>query len=145
MFWRWRRTSTAPFRPTFSFAPIGNEIDRFLGLLLASGIAHFSELWDVCSDFDFHRNDSNALADLCTHLIAKQVVTAWQCDKLKSGKWKGFYLDGYKLLGPTNSEEPAGPKFLAVDVTTGQQVTLVVKRLKAPPWLEYSVLLDQNE
>ncbi len=40
--------------------------------------------------------DQNRLAEL---LIAENLITRWQADKLLAGKHKGFRLGGYKLLG----------------------------------------------
>jgi len=37
-------------------------------------------------------------ADLADELIEKGLLTRWHCDKLLTGKYKGFYLDKYKLL-----------------------------------------------
>ena len=36
---------------------------------------------------------------LIEHLIENGIITQWHADKLKNGKYKGFFLDKYKLLG----------------------------------------------
>ncbi|MCS5613758.1 MAG: protein kinase, partial [Candidatus Poribacteria bacterium] len=41
-------------------------------------------------------SDSQKLADF---LITANLITAWQCKKLFSKKYKGFFLGKYKLLG----------------------------------------------
>ena len=37
--------------------------------------------------------------ELTTHLIESGVITKWHYDKLINGKYKGFFLGKYKLLG----------------------------------------------
>ena len=37
--------------------------------------------------------------ELTTHLIESGVITEWHYDKLINGKYKGFFLGKYKLLG----------------------------------------------
>lgn len=33
------------------------------------------------------------------------LLTQWQCDKIRDGKWKGFFLDNYKLLGHSHYDD----------------------------------------
>ena len=37
------------------------------------------------------------LAQLCEHLIAKGALTQWQCENLRAGKYKGFFVGEFKL------------------------------------------------
>ncbi len=37
--------------------------------------------------------------ELTAHLIESGIITQWHADKLLAGKYKGFFLDKYKLLG----------------------------------------------
>lgn len=43
------------------------------------------------------------LSDLASHLIDSGLITQWHTDKLKAGKYKGFFLGKYKLLGHLGS------------------------------------------
>jgi hypothetical protein len=41
----------------------------------------------------------NAIDEFCRFLISNKCVSEWQCEKLKRGKWKGFYFeDRYVIL-----------------------------------------------
>ena len=41
---------------------------------------------------------STAIAEFCNFLISAGDVTQWQCEKLKMGRWKGFYFEEHYLL-----------------------------------------------
>jgi hypothetical protein len=131
---RWRS-----YEPTVADAPTNTQCDRFVALLLASGLVQFLELRDACAGFDTNRTDDNALQELCDRLVSRQLVTEWQCNKLRSGKWEGFYLDNYRLLSRSESSDSSSLEYLAEEVSTHERVTLVVTRLDDTPWIEYSV------
>lgn len=59
--------------------------------------------------------------------MAKGLLTDWQCEKLRNGKWKGFFLDGYCLLGKIE-ENPVNvtSTFLCREVNSGRQVAMIV-------------------
>jgi hypothetical protein len=42
--------------------------------------------------------EEDALSAFSTRLVTTG-LTEWQCDKLRRGQWKGFFLDGYELVG----------------------------------------------
>jgi hypothetical protein len=107
------------------YAQSFSGIDKFLLLLFASGLLTFSELRDACAGFDVKRIDDTSLDDLCQHLIAKNAITPWQVDKLRQGKWKGFWLDHYRLLSQTGRAETE-TTYLAEEWPSGRQVALVV-------------------
>jgi hypothetical protein len=142
LMWRWWRKSAPSHQPRSTPPPSITQCDSFLGLLLASGLVSFSDLREACASFDTSRNDEAALEELCNHLIALQLVTDWQCSKLRSGKWKGFYLDDYRLLAQSEPSDSSNRKYVAEDVSTGTQVILQVRRLNAAPWIDYSVVLE---
>ena len=93
-------------------------------MLLASHLLGPLEIQSACSDFA-PGGTADRLDSLCSHLISKLVLTRWQCDKLRQGRYKGFRLDKYLLLDYLGSEGMIST-FLARDVTTGMQVTLAV-------------------
>jgi hypothetical protein len=92
-----------------------------------SSLASPSQLIDACQGFSITRDDSSALDELCQHLIEKGLLTDWQCEKLRKGKWKGFFLDGYCLLGKTG-EDPANSTstYLCKNLDAGRNVEMVV-------------------
>jgi serine/threonine-protein kinase len=107
------------------YAQSFSRIDEFLLLLFASGLLTFSELRDACAGFDVNRVDDTSLDDLCKYLIANEAITPWQLDKLRQGKWKGFWLDQYRLLGHIDKAE-CETTYLAEEWPSGRQVALVV-------------------
>jgi hypothetical protein len=107
-------------------APAPKEIDAFTKLIAKSGLVTKVEFQTACADFKLNSNSINALDQLCAHLTAKGLLTSWQCEKLRAGKWKGFFLDGYCLLGQigkTNrlciysAREVSTGKLFAMDIT----------------------------
>jgi len=105
--------------------PASTEVDRFLVLLNSSGIIRCSEVLSACAGFDVSRTDNMALDDLCSHLIATQVLTDWQCNKLRQGKWKGFWLHNFCLLTDLNNND-VERTYLAQEWPSGRRVRLVV-------------------
>ena len=71
-------------------------------VLRQSQLCAEQQIVELAREFESDSGGGIAKADLitnfCRFLIDKNVVTAWQCDKLKAGKYKGFYLDDYVLL-----------------------------------------------
>ena len=74
------------------------DVERFLTLVVKSGLVASAELADECARCDADQTSPSALDGLCDYLASKSVLTKWQCDKLRNGKWKGFFLDGYCIL-----------------------------------------------
>ena len=71
-------------------------------------------------------NAPNTVDRFCDLLIATNRLTQWQCNKLKLGKWKGFYLDDYVLL----EQSGKGPDFSSYksrDIRDGRVVNIIVK------------------
>ena len=76
-------------------------LDHFVTLLLKSGLMDRQSAEDL--DFAFQEGCRNQqipseVGTFCNFLVATDRLTEWQCEKLKVGKWKGFYLDNYLLL-----------------------------------------------
>ena len=101
------------------------RIDLFLELVLRSGLLTPLQLVAACNGFDVLRNDETALDELCQHLIGKDLVTEWQCEKLRMGKHKGFFLDGYCLLRHLGKDETSAT-YLCREVTTGKYMAMRV-------------------
>jgi hypothetical protein len=82
----------------------------------------------------------------CDFLVSTNRITAWQCGKLRQGKWKGFYLDNYVLLEWSRKDLDFA-YYKARDIRDGNVVQLTItpmNRVKGPnieykvcPYLEY--------
>jgi hypothetical protein len=64
------------------------------------------------------------LDEFCSYLILSGRITKWQVDKLRAGKWKGFYLDNYLLLEQTDKGRYYS-SYKARDTIVGKVVCLV--------------------
>ena len=104
---------------------MATAIDKFLELLQRSGLATSSEIVAGCADFPISRKDGQGIDELCRHLVGKRVLTTWQCEKLRQGKWKGFFLDGYCLLRHLGKDETSAI-YLCREVTTGKYMAMRV-------------------
>jgi serine/threonine protein kinase len=72
----------------------------FLKLLEKSGIAPESRLRESLALLSSKASGRVVkLDELTRHLIGSGVITEWHSEKLLSGKYKGFFLGKYKLLG----------------------------------------------
>ena len=82
------------------------SVAEFLDYVRRSKLARPEELQSALDTLAAsHSSVSNGgqiptdLANVASHLVDTGVITQWQCDKLQSGKYKGFFLGKYKLLG----------------------------------------------
>lgn len=72
----------------------------FLSLLQKSGIVPEDRLKTALAELSKHAAGRKvSLDELSDHLIEFGVITPWQSEKLQSGKYKGYFLGKYKLLG----------------------------------------------
>lgn len=72
----------------------------FIGLLNRSGIVAEDELKSALSKISKQfAGQRITVDDLTRELIKNGVITQWHCQKLLAGKYKGFFLGKYKLLG----------------------------------------------
>jgi eukaryotic-like serine/threonine-protein kinase len=125
--WDFLRSRSARPAP----APAPKEIDAFTKLIAKSGLVTKVEFQTACADFKVNSNSISALDQLCAHLTAKGLLTSWQCEKLREGKWKGFFLDGYCLLSQL-SKDMTTSTYLCKEVATGKQAAMSV----IPPWFD---------
>ncbi len=110
-------------------APWSTELDRFLALALASRLLTLAELSYAVEKFKRDASelpgDGSELAEFCDFLVKHKRLTAWQCEMLKSGRFKGFFLGRYKLmdyLGRTNMSAT----YRAECIDSGEQVEITV-------------------
>ncbi len=105
------------------------DADGFSRVLLASGLVDETELAAIVADFRSHAardpKYGASLTAFTTYLVAKGIITCWQCAKLRNGQYKGFFLDGYKMLDHLRDDERCN-RYLVEDSRTGQCVVLCV-------------------
>jgi eukaryotic-like serine/threonine-protein kinase len=110
-------------------APWSTELDRFLALTLASGLCTLAELSGVVEEFKRNANelsgDGSGLAAFCDYLVKRNRLTAWQCEKLKAGRFKGFFLGRYKLVDHLRSTNTSST-YRAECIDSGEQVEMTV-------------------
>lgn len=72
----------------------------FLKLLDKSGIVEDESLKDTLAKLSQKAaGETVALSQLTRHLVDSGLITQWHCEKLMLGKYKGFFLGKFKLLG----------------------------------------------
>lgn len=76
------------------------KVETFVDLLYRSGLIEKDQLDRV---FDEIRNEGDGqlptdAEQLAERLMARGMLTGWQCEKLMEGRHKGFFLKRYKLL-----------------------------------------------
>jgi hypothetical protein len=119
------------------------NIEQFVNLLINSRLSSKQEAEELATIFqdECRTRDTQDTLDLfCDFLISTHRLTAWQCDKLRKGKWKGFYLDNYLLLEQIGKDEDFS-YFKARDARDGKLVRLAVTPMKRAkgPGIEYRV------
>lgn len=73
---------------------------NLLKLLEKSGIADQGNLRNALGALSEHAaGRAVGTKELSSHLIDSGVITEWHAEKLLAGKYKGFFLDKFKLLG----------------------------------------------
>ena len=102
-------------------APWSTERDKFLALLVASRLLSVGEVIAVLSDCD----KSADVSQLCERLIAQDLLSEWQCNKLREGKYKGFFMGQYKILDQLSVSLQ---HYLVEDLSTQRKVTVCVQR-----------------
>lgn len=76
-------------------------LKKFVELLQKSGLIEDQTLRDVLVQYREEQGGDplNDVDHVSQRLIADNLITHWQCDKILDQKYKGFYLGKYKLLG----------------------------------------------
>lgn len=58
-------------------------------------------------------------------LVARGELTQWQCEKLVTGKYKGFFVEQFKLLRHLD-HGPDYSRYVAENTTTGATTTIKI-------------------
>jgi eukaryotic-like serine/threonine-protein kinase len=104
------------------------EVDKFLSLILKSKLLGQTELENAWQEFEDQISRlavEPELQSLCTFMTSTDRLTRWQCDRLNEGRWKGFFLDEYKLVDWLEADEDFS-YYLAEEVATKRQVKLKI-------------------
>ena len=98
----------------------------FLSLLQKSGIVPEDRLKLALAELSKQAAGRVVgLRELSGHLIESGVITHWHAEKLQTGKYKGFFLGKYKLLGHLGTGGMSSV-YLAEHTITGQKRALKV-------------------
>jgi serine/threonine-protein kinase len=122
------------------------SVGTFLEVLSRSQLVDPEALEEALGEVKDRLNDElthpSALTQLGAALVARDLITCWQFQKLCDGKWKGFFLDEYKLLDHLHDDSAYG-YYTAEHTITGRRVTVRItpaKRAKNPEQIEYVVV-----
>jgi eukaryotic-like serine/threonine-protein kinase len=112
--------------------PWSSDRDRFLAIVLASQLLDQRE---IVAAVDGLSNASD-VAQLAEHLVAQGALTKWQCNKLRNGQYKGFFLGKFKLFDCVSASY-----YLAEECQTKRKVRLLL--MPNPKWpggIEYRIV-----
>jgi hypothetical protein len=80
-----------------------------------------------------------SLDDFVEQLLSQEVITAWQCEKLKRGQYKGFYLDDFLLLDFDHVDSERS-YYVARNLKTGELNLLGIYPAGDEPVIRYDAL-----
>lgn len=102
-----KRRGTATNRISPPPARCPTTVDQFATLIVNSRICSECEARGAAESFAaecLNSETTPSVESFCDFLISTNRLTAWQCGKLREGKWKGFHLDHYLLLGQAGKD-----------------------------------------
>src|SRR5262245_13372623 len=108
-----------------------NTIDRFVELVVRSGLATQVQVKELIDQFQASQPSTEKSADIEAvgkYLVARECLTEWQCEKLRQGKFKGFYLHNYLFLDHLGKDANFA-YYKARDTRDGKLVRLTVTPL----------------
>lgn len=114
--------------------------EPLLEILRRSGLVEEREIDRLVESHPQASSDSAIAADV---LAASKLVTSWQLDRLREGRWKGYFLGKYKILRQLGAGA-MGSVFLAEHRVMRHQVAIKVlaRRLTGKP--EYVKRFEQE-
>jgi serine/threonine protein kinase len=117
-----------------------SSVPQFIDLLCRSGLVEVSKLDEALTVIESEA-DAGQLEDpafIAGQLVRQYVLTAWQSRQLLRGRYKGFFLRQYKILGHLGSGGMSSV-YLAEHVLMQRRVAIKVlprKRLEKAIYLE---------
>jgi serine/threonine-protein kinase len=116
-----------------------NTFDGFIEAAVKSGLVSREQMAEAASAVQVELSPAAPanirLGRLIQLAIERDLLTAWQCDKLREGRYKGFFLGRYKLvnfLGSTAAtsrylaETSNGSHFEVLVSPVGKQTRFIV-------------------
>src|SRR5262245_58406829 len=80
------------------------NVETFLDLVERTGLVEKDRLQEITAQL---RDAGGALPvdvdEVARRFVAENVITTWQSERLLEGKYRGFFLGRYKLLGQLGS------------------------------------------
>jgi hypothetical protein len=70
----------------------------------------------------------DSASEFTSYLVSKQAITKWQAEQLHQGRYKGYFLDHFKLVDLLSGGTRDFARYLAEDQRTGKQVVLRITR-----------------
>src|SRR6476659_4939528 len=102
-------------------------VAEFVTILAKSDLCNKHEAEALLNRFrEKHGEGQNLVDEFCEFLIATNLFTAFHCDMLRKGKWKGFYMDNYLLLERIGKDTEF-TYYKARDARDGKLVRLTVE------------------
>ena len=103
------------------------SMDEFTRIMIESGlVANGSVHADFLASIDESDKIKNSITGFTKYLIANDVLTCWQCAKLRNGQHKGFFMDSFRILDQLGHDEKCN-RYLARDEDTRKYVTITVQ------------------
>ena len=120
-----------------------DQIDEFVGLIVASGLVDARQMRQFLSDFNNSLKQSSRCGDTITafsaFLVSREVLTRWQVEKIRQGKYKGFFeIAEYRLLEHLCHTERS-TTYRAENTTTRQVVALDVSINRSSGKIQHQV------
>jgi serine/threonine-protein kinase len=102
--------------------------DEFVAIAVKSGLRNAEELRNALAAFrrEVRTSFETSLAELRAfrdYLVHNDVLTRWQCENLSAGRYKGFFLDAFKLLRHLRCGESYS-EYAAEDVRARRRVVI---------------------
>lgn len=119
-----------------SSEPWTSDVDRMLAHTLASNLLNQHLLHQAYARWHANAHGFRAnksAAAFGDYLVDQKYLTRWQCDRLQAGKYRGFFLDNYKVVEYLR-KEGTDDKYLAIDMDRGERVVLAITSPSIAPF-----------
>ena len=103
------------------------DASEFCERLVASSLISPSRFGELLAEYSaaYSEASSRSTRTLSEFLIANRIITRWQVEKLLEGRYEGFFIDHYMLVGHVRAGEEYST-FAAIDTVTRQEVLIDV-------------------
>ena len=105
-----------------------SDADEFIDLAIRSRLVGRDDIDRAREAALSADNTSITLDRLCESLVAQNLLTAWQCEKLRNGQYKGFFFERRFELMDRLGNDDNSVRYLAFDLSGRRNVTLRIFR-----------------